>query len=716
MYHTDRYPDITIAKFVAFLRIWSINYNFQQLKKALKLNKLTNRGFPGVQTVFLVLLLIAAVVAANAVYARFNQVPVAFLQIAAGLVLSLIPLYQDFELEPEIFLFVIISVLMFNDGQNTSIRRLTRQLGTTMSLAVVLAIITILIVGTVTHLLVPQFSLALALALGAIITPTDAVAVSSITTKVAVPSKVMESLENESLFNDASGIVAFNLAIAALVTGKFSVMNGIGNFLYVFVGGILVGLFVGYIIVSIRIMLINMRVDTPSVIVPYTLLTPFVVYFLAEALGVSGILAVVATGLIHGMQQDRLRLTTSRLQIVMSTTWSIVASILNGIVFVLLGVSLPSVISHLAQRDTGSVGILIALGIGLYVIMTVVRFLWLRFDFAKIRAHSRHEHNLNSLVAALSGVHGTITLAMAFSLPLKLGSHAFTYRNDIIFVAAVVILTSLLVPTIVLPLLLPKQQDKVTESDLAAAKSDMVTDAIHMIWARYGDTPNASQVIQILEGQRTLDQRPKRSEMTALFNEAYEIEQTTITQLVQAGEITNDDADRYMHFAAQTRLQNQQTFGQRLVLYFKFVVISRFSLSKHARARRRAAHQFQRGNRDLSRDQLRRRKQQMWQQMQKLEAKPYTAVVNFLNDQYATHDQATVGLVRRAYDERHRRMSGQRDFQDVQNELLIEAFQMEYNFIQAHIADQTFNRELGNQLYEQISTDQLVYLQSVNDD
>nr|WP_235700567.1 cation:proton antiporter [Companilactobacillus nodensis] len=116
------------------------------------------------ETIFLVLLIVLAVVTANAIYARFNLVPVAFLQIAAGLVLSFVPLYKHFELEPELFLFGIIAVLMFNDGQNTNIRKLMHQMGTTLSMSVVLAIITILIVGTVTHRLIPQFSLALALA------------------------------------------------------------------------------------------------------------------------------------------------------------------------------------------------------------------------------------------------------------------------------------------------------------------------------------------------------------------------------------------------------------------------------------------------------------------------------------------------------------------------------------------------------------------------
>ncbi|AVK60914.1 Na+/H+ antiporter [Lactobacillus sp. CBA3605] len=666
------------------------------------------------QTVFLVLLLVAAVVAANAVYARFNHIPVAFLQIAAGLILSFIPLYRHFELEPELFLLVIISVLMFNDGQNTSIRKLTHRLGTTLSLAVVLAIITILVVGVVTHLLVPAFSLALAFALGAIITPTDAVAVSSITTKVSVPGEVMDTLENESLFNDASGIVAFNLAIAALVTGEFSIWHGIGNFLYVFVGGIIVGLVLGYIIVAGRLMLIRIHVDTPSVIVPYTLLTPFIVYLLAEAVGVSGILAVVTTGLMHGVQQEHLRLTTSRLQIVMSTTWSIVASILNGIVFVLLGVSLPEVIVHLQQRDTRSVTILVGIGLVLYVVMTLIRFLWTRLDFAKIRAWDTHGKNINSLVLALSGVHGTITLAMAFSLPLTLGNHAFTYRNDIIFIAAVVILTSLLVPTLLLPLILPQKKTKITAAELANAKSEMVADAIHMIQSRYGDTPNASQVTMTLEGQRAVDGRPNRAKLAALFDKVFMLERQTIETMVANGDTDVETAERYIRVAAQTRLQYQQSAGRRVLIFIKFLFIKKLSFGKGARRRRQYFRQIKRAH--LTREQVIAQGQEFWAQMRAVEKQPYTAIIAYLDDQLTADNRQETELVRRAYDERHRRFSGQRDFRAVQNELLIEAFQQEYNFIQAQTAAKKYSKALSNELYEQISTDQLVYLQSVNTD
>ncbi|WP_334328325.1 cation:proton antiporter [Companilactobacillus sp. HBUAS59699] len=667
------------------------------------------------ETVFLILLLVAAVVVANAIYARFNLVPVAFLQIAAGLVLSFVPLYKHFELEPELFLLAIIAVLMFNDGQNTNIKKLMHQMGTTLSLSVVLAIITVLIVGTITHALIPEFSLALALALGAIITPTDAVAVSSITSKVLVPREAMSTLENESLFNDASGIVAFNLAIAALVTGKFSITSGIESFLYVFLGGILVGLVLGYAIVALRILLINMRVDTPSVVVPYTLMTPFIVYLIAEAVGVSGILAVVATGLIHGLQQNRLRLTTSRLQIVMSTTWSIVASILNGIVFVLLGLSLPGVIKNLHQRDTGSVAILIGLAVLLYVVMTALRFFWTQLDLARIRAWSFHDKLMNSIVMALSGVHGTITLAMAFSLPLTLGDHAFTYRNDIIFIAAVVILISLIVPTLVLPFMLPKKVSAVNGTELAQAKSEMVRNAVQMVQSQYSDSPECGAVIQIIEGQRAAEGRPNKATLSEIFNKAFDIEHATVEKMLQDGEINDQEYGLYSKFMRQTVVQNSNGFRKQIILMFKFVFVARLSMSKKARARRKMVRQTVKKNHSRSREESINENRKVWRRIREIEGKPYKDVVEFLSSQMTDKNEVETGIVRRAFDQRHRRLSGTRDSQDSQNELLVQVFQHEHNFVQSQVATNKYSRELGNELYQQISTDQLVSFQTFED-
>lgn len=673
------------------------------------------------ETVFLILLLIAAVVVANIISWKVNNIPIAFIQIAAGLVLSFIPIYNHFELEPEVFLLVIISVLMFNDGQHTSLSRLTHQFGTTFSLSVELAIISILIVGFTTHLIIPSMPLALTFALGAIITPTDAVAVSSITSNMLVPKEVMGTLENESLFNDASGIVALNLAIAAAVTGQFSVMDGIGNFIYVFFGGIIVGGVLGAIIVAIRLRLINMHVDTPSVMVPFTLLTPFVVYLMAEAIGVSGILAVVVTGLIHGIQQNRLRLTSSRLQIVMNSTWQVVSSILNGIVFVLLGLSLPSVIINLHKHNTSSVFILLGVGILLYLIMTVLRYLWTNWDFARIRAWDRNEKHANSIIMAYSGVHGTITLAMAFSLPLTLNGQPFPYRTDIIFVATVVILTSLIVPTLALPFLLPKQVSKYSEEELAKAKGQMVDDAIVSIQTRHKKNTSTSQVINILDGQRTIEGHVDKSKLNIIFDNCFELEQQTILEMLNNQEITPLNANLYMRVARRTIIQYQQNTWQRFILIVKFGILERFSPSKEARRRRKVFHQMKHQQADNRAEMIARNKK-MWRQMAVTEQKPYKKVISYLNQSLVndTEKSREINLARRAYDERHRRLTRtfheNENFENDQNELLIEAFQQENTYIQSKIASKEFSPELGSALYEQISTDQLVYLQSLNEE
>lgn len=673
------------------------------------------------ETVFLILLLIAAVVVANIISWKFNNIPIAFIQIAAGLVLSFIPIYKHFELEPEVFLLVIISVLMFNDGQHTSLSRLTHQFGTTFSLSVELAIISILIVGFTTHLIIPSMPLALTFALGAIITPTDAVAVSSITSNMLVPKEVMGTLENESLFNDASGIVALNLAIAAAVTGQFSVMDGIGNFVYVFFGGILVGGVLGAIIVALRLRLINMHVDTPSVMVPFTLLTPFVVYLMAEAIGVSGILAVVVTGLIHGIQQNRLRLTSSRLQIVMNSTWQVVSSILNGIVFVLLGLSLPSVIVNLHKHNTSSVFILLGVGILLYLIMTVLRYLWTNWDFARIRAWDRKEKHANSIIMAYSGVHGTITLAMAFSLPLTLNNQPFPYRTDIIFVATVVILTSLIVPTLALPFLLPKQVSKYSEEELAKAKGQMVDDAIVSIQTRHEKNTSTSQVINILDGQRTIEGHIDKAKLNIIFDNCFELEQQTILEMLNNQEITPLNANLYMRVARRTIIQYQQNTWQRFTLIVKFGVLERFSPSKKARKRRKIFHQMKHQQSDNRAEMIAKNKK-MWRQMAVTEQKPYEKVISYLNQSLINDSEKSreINLVRRSYDERHRRLTRtlneSENFENDQNELLIEAFQQENTYIQSKISSKEFSPELGSALYEQISTDQLVYLQSLNEE
>lgn len=524
---------------------------------------------------FMVVLLVVAAIAANIVYAIYPKIPLAFYQIGAGLVLSLLPTFGHFQLEPEIFLLVIIAPLMFNDGQSTDYHVLKKNIRSTLSLAVVLALVTIVGGGLLSHAMWPAIPLALAFGLAAIVTPTDAVAVSSITTGIDMPEPVLGALENESLFNDASGIVALDLALTAFSTGHFSVGQGIEHFLIVFLGGIFVGIILGGAIVLLRLYFQRRGLDAIAVILPFNLLTPFIVYLAAEHLGVSGILAVVATGIIHGIQQRRLRLTSTQTQVVTTTTWEVLTNLLNGFVFVLLGEAMPSVWANLSHSDSKHLPLLIMIAVGLYLLMGILRFIWCQLNLVDLK--SKETRLKDGLILSLSGVHGTITLAMAFSLPLTLNGHVFPFRTALIFVAGIVILLSLLVPTLILPLLLPKKQEAFTQEEFNDQLVRMVNFAITQLKQTEADSTALNPVIEVLSSQKNqLRSTADSKQVHKLLQLAENAEHAAIFELIDAGDV---EAQIGWQYDRMQLMQVQFAFLNpfaRLTLWFRLVAFRLF--------------------------------------------------------------------------------------------------------------------------------------------
>lgn len=389
-------------------------------------------------TIFGILILVIAVIAANIGYLLWPTLPLAIYELGAGIILALTPMRSaTLTLQPEIFLLLIIAPLMFNDGQNTSLQELVHHLRPMMSMAVSLAIVTVLLIGGGLHLsLANQFALPVAFMLAAIVTPTDAVAVKSLAAPVAMPENVQQTLEYEALFNDASGLVLFSLATRALTSGHFSFANGLGTFLYVFLGGLLFGALVGFLLIQLRITLMRTHVDIATIVIPVNLITPLITYWLAEELHLSGILAVVAAGIVHSILYAQLRLTSAKVQIASTTIWSMIADLLNGLVFVLLGTSLPTLLQHPRLPHLGH---LFGIALSIYLAMTFIRYGWARFHLVNLHTTAAQLPK-DSWLVALGGVHGTITLAMAFSIPTLAPSHAFASRNDLILIAAMVIL------------------------------------------------------------------------------------------------------------------------------------------------------------------------------------------------------------------------------------------------------------------------------------
>ena len=289
-------------------------------------------------TIFTIFLLLTAVVIANIIHLIYPKIPLSIYQIVAGILMASLPTTaSDFTMHPELFMMAVIAPLMFNDGQNQSFRVLSKNVRNILSLSVGFALVAVIIIGATLHLAFPKlFTLPLAFMLAAIITPTDAVAVKSLTTNVMMPENVNTTLEVESLFNDASGIVLLDLALAAFTSGTFSLAHGIWYFSYVFFGGIIFGAILGNLLITLRMKLMSRHVDIGSIVIPINDMTPVVIYWLAEECHFSGILAVVSAGVVHSILYDRLRLTSAKVQMATKTIWSIISDALNGIVFVLL--------------------------------------------------------------------------------------------------------------------------------------------------------------------------------------------------------------------------------------------------------------------------------------------------------------------------------------------------------------------------------------------
>ncbi|WP_261809648.1 Na+/H+ antiporter [Levilactobacillus humaensis] len=666
-----------------------------------------------------VLLLVLATIVANTIYPYFSVIPQAFYQIFAGALLSLIPMFHHFALEPEVFMLLIIGPLMFFDGKNASAKDLRRNVGSIASMAIVLAVLTVVAMGYLAHSMVAGIPLALAFALAAIVTPTDAVAVSSITTNMAVPERVMGMLERESLFNDASGLVAFNLALAAFTTGKFSVGMGVKHFLIVFFGGLLIGVILGGLAVWTRVLLVQSGMDSSSVIIPYDIIVPFLIYLAAEHLELSGILAVVAAGLMYSFSSNQLRLSSTQLQLVSRSSWSIITSILNGFVFVLLGATLPTVWVNIQQDHTKDLTTFLILAVVLYVVMTALRYLWIRFDWALIHSKPK-ERRSNALVGALSGVHGTITLAMAFSLPLTFNGAAFPYRNTMIFVAAVVIILSLLVPTIVLPFVLPKKTATVDPDQLEQERKALVAYASDRLAQENPDTPASAQaVIQILNSQ-TSNTRPDKKATRLLLNQATQIEVEAVQGLADDGTIPVPFANRYVRLLLMKSQMSSRNPLVNTSIWFRFVGHRLWHLITHHGDRRKRRERLQAGQRHSHRGDDRSRpghvsaaERERRENFMTVERDIYAQVMTFLTNVSTVDNQAEVNAVRYYYNARHRRFESTQAA-DEQSELFIQAFQYEYTYIRQRRSAKEIPTALADELYQQVSTDQMLYTQEIS--
>ena len=389
------------------------------------------------------------VVAVGLAYlARRIGVAYPILLVLGGLVLGFLPGLPTIELEPDVVFLLLLPPILFGSGYSTPIRDFKANARPIALLAIGLVLFTTLVVGLVAYTLVPQMGLFPAFALGAIVAPPDAVAATAIFRRIGAPRRVVTILEGESLVNDASALIAYRFAIAAAATGVFSLIDAPIAFVIVGLGGVVVGIVVGILVTEAW-----RRTADPILEIMVSLLAPFAAYLPAEALGVSGVLAVVVAGLIAGQRAARALSPDARLM--GRAVWDVVFFVINGLAFILIGLQLPSITERLTDWTWPQ---LVGLGLAISLVVIVTRILWVfpgtylpRWLSRRIREREPYPPPKNVFVVAWAGMRGAVSLAAALALPLD--PVAFPERDLMIFLAFCVILATLVGQGLTLPFL-----------------------------------------------------------------------------------------------------------------------------------------------------------------------------------------------------------------------------------------------------------------------
>lgn len=497
-----------------------------------------------------ILIFLALIGVSNVINHLLPSVPVPIIQIALGSAVTYFFSEIHLHLEPELFFVLFIAPLLYNDGKLTPRSELWRLRAPILLLAVGLVFATVFIGGYIIHWMIPSMPLPVSFGLAAILSPTDAVAVGALAGRIHLPKSLMHLLEGEALMNDASGLVAFKFAVAA-VTGVFSLSKASVSFLVIAIGGLAVGAVLAAIITGIRWMLRRSGLENETMHMLIHILTPFALFLAAEELGVSGILAAVAGGVMHAIERDQSHKIKSRSNELTDNSWSIIVYLLNGLVFVILGVQLPGVLGTVFKSPDYNNFDVVGYALVIYILLIVLRFLWV---LAYSRIGTANKSSFKKLaMTSLSGVRGALTLAGAFTIPLVIeNGDPFPERSLVIFLAAFVILLSLLAASIVLPLLAKnKGMNKSEESARKEHEGElrMMRSAIQAV--RHATTEeNEGEAAAVISEygrwirQSQLNERRQRNQQeVALRINALEIERDTIRHLLNNGEISMHHAE-----------------------------------------------------------------------------------------------------------------------------------------------------------------------------
>ena len=400
----------------------------------------------------LLLLLLMVAVAGLSILARPLGVPYPILLVLGGLLLGFLPGLPAVELPPELVLVVFLPPLLYQAAFFSTLRDLRADLRAITTTAVGLVLVTMAAVAVTAHALVDGLSWAVAFTLGAIVSPTDALAATAVARRLGAPRRLVTVLEGESLVNDATALVAYRIAVAAAVGGSFVVWEAGLRFVVGVAGGVAVGLIVGWLVAVVR-----RRLEDPPAEIVLTVVTGYAAYLPAERLEVSGVLAAVTAGLFVGWRAPELASPTTRL--LAFSFWEILVYLLNAVLFLLVGLQLQPILEQVTGR---SVATLLGLAALVSAVVIAVRFVWSFTVPYLVRALDRRPSQVarrvgarQRLISSWSGMRGAVSQADALALPLETNSgQPFPERELILFVTFGVIFVTLVVQGLTLPALI----------------------------------------------------------------------------------------------------------------------------------------------------------------------------------------------------------------------------------------------------------------------
>ncbi|MEG0284788.1 MAG: Na+/H+ antiporter [Vagococcus sp.] len=502
------------------------------------------------------ILLVLLVIISNIISHYLVSIPTALIEIAIGVAAAVL-LNLTIELETDWFMLLFVAPLLYSDAKHFPKKELWEMRAPIFANAIWLVFLTTILGGFLINFFVAEISLPLSFALAAVLSPTDPVAVQGIAEQVKLPKRILSLISGESLINDASGLIAFKYALAAFLTGAFSIKEATTDFIYMAIVGAIIGYVLSKFMYFLEVALLRQGIQDVILHTSSQILTPFIIFIAAELVHASGVIAVVVAGVVAIQQEPLYRGQYSEIKLVTNKVWDIIIYQLNGIVFVVLGASLPMAMRSAIIDPSINNFTLIFYVIVIWLILLLIRTFWSYGYMWMSYAKSRNMINAKpkfytALLTGLTGVRGAITMAMVLSIPFFLpNGEIFKERYLVIFLASGVILMSLIVAVITLPFLTKKKTRLILTGDEAFMDMDELEEDSDLseIEAKKLMTKKAIRSLQndLTEENRTV--------VTDLLNELdQQLKSLYLDDSVTSNELYHELEMNYRSMAVQSEL------------------------------------------------------------------------------------------------------------------------------------------------------------------